>query len=127
MLPNGSAEEFDEDYSTLLQDLADSSPRSPEDRHFTYADANIDALSNYLGIKWQSSKSVPFRIKVPYLGFRWNLHTQKVHLPNEKKAKYLAAIDEWKKKWTHNLLKAQKLYGKLFHMALVIPAGRVMS
>ena len=123
-LPNGSAEEFDEDCSTLLQDLADSSPRSPEDLRFTYADADIDALSTRLGIRWQSSKSVPFGIEVPYLGFRWNLRTQKVHLPDEKKAKYLAAIDEWRKKRTHNLLEAQKLYGKLFHAALVIPAGR---
>ena len=66
---------------------------------------------------------IPFGEEVPYLGFRWNLCTQVVHLPDEKKAKYLAAIEEWKAKRTHNLLKTQKLYGKLLHAALVIPAG----
>ena len=47
-----------------------------------------------------------------------------MHLPDEKKAKYLAAIEEWKAKRMHNLLETQKLYGKLSHAALVIPAGR---
>ena len=67
---------------------------------------------------------IPFGKEVPYLGFHWNLRTQVVHLPDEKKAKYLAAIEEWKAKCTHNLLETQKLYGKLSHAALVIPAGR---
>ena len=48
----------------------------------------------------------------------------KVYIPDEKKAKYLAAIAEWGKKRTHNLLEAQQLHGKLLHAALVIPAGR---
>ena len=47
-----------------------------------------------------------------------------VHLPDEKKAKYLVAIAEWKEKRTHNLLETQRLHGKLQHAALVIPAGR---
>ena len=47
-----------------------------------------------------------------------------VHLPEEKKAKYLAAIAEWETKRAHNLLEAQKIYGKLLHASLVIPAGR---
>jgi hypothetical protein len=47
-----------------------------------------------------------------------------VHLPEEKKAKYLVAILEWGKKCTHNLLETQQLYGKLLHVALVIPAGQ---
>ena len=53
---------------------------------------DIDRLSYVLGIKWQSAKTIPFGEEVPYLGFHWNLHTQVVHLPDEKKAKYLAAI-----------------------------------
>ena len=47
-----------------------------------------------------------------------------MYLPDEKKTKYLAAIADWGSKRTHNLLEAQALYGKLFHVALVIPAGR---
>ena len=77
-----------------------------------------------LGIEWESSKSVPFGTEVPYLGFRWDLHARVVHLPKEKKTKYLAAITEWEKRRTHNLLEVQKLHGKLQHASMVIPAGR---
>ena len=123
-LPSGPTEEFDEDCSAPLQDLAESSHRSPQDHDFAYADADIDKLSARLGIKWQASKSVPFGEEVPYLGFRWNLRSRKVYLPDEKKAKYLAAIAEWGGRRTHNLLEVQRLHGKLLHAALVIPAGR---
>ena len=121
---NGLAEEFDEDCSTSLRDLSRTSPRPPTDHEFTYTDADIDRLSAQLGVKWQDSKSIPFGEEVPYLGFRWNLRTQKVHLPDKKKAKYLAAISEWKGSRTHNLIETQRLHGKLLHASLVIPAGR---
>ena len=123
-LPSGHAEEFDEDCSTSLCNLSLSSPRSPDDCEFTYADADIDELSSRLGIKWQSSKSIPFREEVPYLGFRWNLRTQVVYLLEETKVKYLVAIAEWRGKWAHNLIEMQQLHGKLVHAALVIPARR---
>ncbi len=123
-LPNGSPEEFDEDCSATLHDLADASPRATEDQVFAYAEADINALSKRLGIRWEVSKSVPFGTEVPYLGFRWNLRTRIVYLLEEKKEKYLAAIAEWESKRTHNLLETQKLYGKLLHASLVMPAGR---
>ena len=123
MLPSGHAEEFDEDCSTPLQDLSNRSPRSPDDQKFAYADADIDRISARLGVVWQASKSVPFGTEVPYLGFRWDLHARKVYLPDEKKLKYLAAIADWGRKRTHDLLETQKLHGKLLHAALVIPAG----
>ncbi len=122
-LPNGSPEEFDEDCSTTLCDLADASPCAMEDQVFAYADADINALSKRLGIWWEVLKSVPFGMEVPYLGFHWNLHTHIVYLLEEKKEKYLAAIAEWESKRTHNLLEMQKLYGKLLHTSLVMPAG----
>ena len=123
-LPNSSMEEFDEDCSEPLQDLANSSPCPPEDRTFTYANTDIDELSTRLGIRWQPAKTVPFGTEVLYLGFQWDLRSRKVFLLDEKKTKYLAAIAEWGVKRTHNLLEVQKLYGKLMHAALVIPAGR---
>ena len=122
-LPNGSSEEFNEDCSTVLQDLADAFPRSLKDREFTYTDADIDVVSARLGIQWEASKSVPFMTEVPYLGFQWNLHTHVVSLLEDKRTKYLAAIVEWEGRCTHNLLKTQKLYGKLLHASLVVPAG----
>ena len=123
-LPDGAGQEFDEDCSAALQDLANTSLRTTEDALFAYADPDIDALSTRLGIKWEASKSTPFGTEVPYLGFRWDLRTRIVHLPEEKKAKYLAAIAEWEKKRTHNLLEVQRLHGKLQHVSMVIPAGR---
>lgn len=123
-LPNGFAEEFDEDCNTTLCDFNINSPHSQEDHKFTYADTDIDQLSEHLSIKWQATKLIPFGIEVPYLGFWWDLQWQEVHLPDEKKAKYLAAIVKWKEKHTHNLLETQGLYGKLLHTALVIPAGQ---
>jgi hypothetical protein len=122
-LPSSAAQEFDEDCSTLLQDLAETSPCTTEDLLFAYADTDIDKLSAWLGIRWETSKSVPFGMEVLYLGFCWNLGTRIIHLLKEKKTKYLAAIVEWKSKCTHNLLEMQKLYRKLLHISLVIPAG----
>ena len=58
------------------------------------------------------------------MGFRWNLRSRVVYLPDEKKTRYLAVIAQWKKKRTHNLLETQRLYRKLLHAMLVIPAGQ---
>jgi hypothetical protein len=44
------------------------------------------------------------------------------YILDEKRTKYLAAITEWEKERTHNLLDTQRLYGKLLHATLVIPA-----
>ena len=123
-LPSGVQEEFDEDCSTILQDLAKTSPRTAEDQSFTYADADIDELSERLGIRWEPSKSVPFGAEIPYLGFSWNLRTRIIQLLDGKRTKYLSAIEEWEERRTHNLLETQKLYGKLHHATMVLPAGR---
>ena len=88
-----------------------------------YANKDIDQISQHLSICWEHSKTVPFSSEVPYLGFCWDLHNWAVHLREEKKAKYLAAITEWDQRKKHNLLKVQKLYRKFLHAALVIPAG----
>jgi hypothetical protein len=119
-LPNGSQEEFDEDCSTALRDLAGISTRLDQDQEFSYTDADIDRISARLRICWEPSKSVPFGTEVPYIGFRWNLHTCIVHLLEGKRTKYLAAIREWEKSHMHNLSETQKLYGKLLHASLVI-------
>ena len=123
-LPSGLAEEFDEDCSTDIIDLANTCPCTPEEQGFTYAEADIDQLSERLGIRWESSKSVPFSTEVPYLGFLWNLHTRRVRLLDTKRIRYLVAITEWEQKRTHNLPETQRLYGKLLHASLVFPAGR---
>ena len=123
-MPDGRPEEFDEDMATPLCDFSHASARSPDDAIFTYADQDIDLLSDELGIPWETSKTIPFRSIVPYLGFVWDLDARSVAIPAEKKLKYLDAIKEWEKKPTHALAEVQKLYGKLLHASLVVTAGR---
>ena len=123
-LPDGSLEEFDKDCSMTLADLADVSPCSVNDRAFAYMDTDIDKISSLLGICWEPSKSIPFREEVSYLGFHWDLHARRVYLLEEKRVKYLAVIMEWENVRMHNLLDTQRIYGKLLHATLVLPAGR---
>ena len=124
VMPDGRLEEFDEDMSFPLCDLSSTSPRPADNALFTYADADIDRVSDELRIPWEHSKTVPFSNIVPYLGFVWNLSACTVEVPLEKKHKYRATIEEWKKKPWHSLAEVQKLYSKLLHTTLVVPAGR---
>ena len=121
-MPNGRSEEFNEDMANPLQDLSGTSEHSPDDACFTYTDDDIDRLSNKLGIPWETSKTIPFGSTVFYLCFIWDLDTRIVTISVEKKLKYLNAIEEWEKKPTHALAEVQRLYGKLLHASLVVPA-----
>ena len=86
--------------------------------------ADIDALSDKLGIPWETKKDIPFSTVAPFIGFSWDLANRTVSLPESKKAKYLQAILEWESKLRHTLDDAQKLYGKLLHACHILPAGR---
>lgn len=123
-LPDDSSAEFDEDAAFPITDHSLRSNRSVPDSLFTYCDADVDLISAQLGIPWEPSKTVPFASIVPYLGFDWNLANRTVALTEKKRAKYSAAIEEWLPRAAHNLEEAQKLYGKLLHASLVLPAGR---
>ena len=122
-MPDGCPEEFDEDMATPLCDFSHTSACSPDNAIFTYADQDVDLLSDKLGILWETSKTIAFGPIVPYLGFLWDLNTCSVAIPVEKKLKYLNAIKEWEKKLMHALAEVQKLYCKLLHASLVITAG----
>jgi hypothetical protein len=124
LMPNDHHEEFDEDCSTPILNLSNQSPRSIEDAKFTYAMADIDQLSDELGIPWEITKDIPFSSEAPFIGFLWNLETYTVAIPDSKKTKYLNEIFLWEKKRTHDLKEVQKLYGKLLHACQVVPAGR---
>ena len=123
-MPDDSPAEFDEDASCPITDYSFLPDRSEVDSVFTYCDADIDRISDQLGIPWEPSKTVPFAASVPFLGFDWNLSDRTVALTEGKKVKYRAAIEAWLPNSTHDLEETQKLYGKLLHTCLVIPAGR---
>ena len=123
-LPDGSPAEFDEDAACPIADYSSLPNRSEVDSSFSYCDADINHISGQLGIPWEPSKTIPFSSSVPFLGFDWNLSDRTVALTDGKKSKYRAAIAEWLPNPTHDLEETQKLYGKLLHACLVLPAGR---
>ena len=87
--------------------------------------ADIDALSDKLGIPWETKKDIPFSTVALFIGFSWDLANHTVSLPESKKVKYLQAILEWESKPKHILDDAQKLYRKLLHACHILPARRV--
>ena len=142
-MPNDLPKEFDEDASFAIQDLSQASERyfstctsltpakpffiahrSEEDSKYTYCMADIDTLSDELGIPWEKMKDIPFSTMVPFIGFMWDLDACTVNLSDSRKEKYLQAILDWEIKPRHVLGKVQKLYGKLLHACHVLPSGQ---
>ena len=122
--PDGTLDEHVEDCQFPCQDLSSQSPRSPEDSLYTYNFHDIDKLSDILGIPWEKSKDQPFSTSTSYIGLKWDLDRLEVALTAEKRQKYSLAILNWHSRHKHDLNDVQKLYGKLLHACLVIPAGR---
>ncbi|KAJ3504587.1 hypothetical protein NLJ89_g7862 [Agrocybe chaxingu] len=124
VLPDGAIFEMVEDCSFPLQDFCTKSRDASTDGDYTYSLADIDRLSERLGIPWEASKDVPFGSSPPYIGLIWDLDARSVSLAPAKVAKYTLAIEKWFTSPTHVLEEVQKLYGKLLHACLVIPSGR---
>ena len=123
-MPSNLSAEFDEDVASPIWNYSDSSMHSPANKEFTYCDADIGNLSEKLGIPWEGLKTVPFSDTIPYLGFDWDLPSHTISVKAGKKEKYKVAIKEWLSKPIHTLEEVQKLYGKLLHISLIIPARR---
>lgn len=123
-MPSGRTEEHDDSMRFPVCDLSGQSPRSSNDVRFSYCMADIDAVSDPLGIPWEKSKDIDFASEFPFTGLVWNIATRSVSLSEEKKSRYLDAIQTWLEARSHTLPEVQKLYGKLLHAALVVPAGR---
>ena len=77
-MPNDAHEEFTEDMAFPIQDLSRASPRSLMDSQFSYCMADIDSLSDKLGIPWERAKDVPFSSSIPYIGFLWDITTVRI-------------------------------------------------
>ena len=122
--PDGTLDEHVEDCRFPCLDLSAFSPRSAEDALYSYNFDDIDSISLALGIPWEKSKDRPFSTSSSYIGFNWDLETLTVSLTAEKRQKYSDSINTWLLRARHDLNDVQKLYGKLLHACLVIPAGR---
>lgn len=123
-MPDGRLEEFDEDMQHPIRDLSSASPRSPADALYTCTIADVDRISVPLGYRWEASKDIPFCSRPLFIGFEWDLTACEVSLPDSKKQKYLNTIEAWLDRRAHALEEVRKLYGKLLHASLVLPAGR---
>ena len=121
---DGTLNEHVEDCHFPCRDLSSCSSRSEEDALYAYNFDDIDALSDALGIPWEKSKDLPFSTSSSYIGFKWDLRDHTVSLTPEKRQKYSGAIADWLLHPRHALNDVQKLYGKLLHACLVVPAGR---
>lgn len=115
---------YAEDCRFPICDLSSSSPRCLADAEFCCAFADIDRASSPLGTPWEPTKDTAFTFIALYLGLLWSLVQLTVQLSPAKKEKYQDAITDWHSRRTHVLLDVQKLYGKLLHACLVVPAGR---
>lgn len=122
---DGVAAELFEDCEFPLLDLRrDGKGGGGDEGAYTYGMEDIDAFSAEVGIPWEKSKDQPFASVGQYVGLVWDLGSRTVALPEDKAAKYLAAVGAWQEKRTHSLHEVQQLYGRLLHAALVVPAGR---
>ena len=119
---DGTLEEFDKDCTFPCKDLSASSDRPVEDRSYTYNFDDIDTASHLLGIPWEVSKDRPFASSTTYIGFDWNIETNRVSLADSKKEKYLVATENWFLQTSHTLEEVEKLYSKLLHACFVRPS-----
>lgn len=92
---DSSIEEFNENCSVPIKDLAGKSHRSKEDRTFTYNIVDIDTISEDLGIPWEISKDQPFDSLTIYIGFVWDIAQHMVAISPAKTEKYIGAINDW--------------------------------
>ena len=123
LLPDGSFEEYAEDLSHPLRVFSATNEASI-DSLFAYSFADINNISDELGVPWADEKDSPFSACPRYIGFDWHLETQHVRLPPDKKEKYVEAIRGWLAKETHTLDELERLYGRLLWAANVVPVGR---
>ena len=116
ILQDGRIEEFAEDLRFPLQIKSGG--------EFPYSLADIDKVSEELGIPWETQKDIDFSPAAIFTGMLWDVENYTVALAETKRTKYLAAIEDWKRSATHTLEEVQKLHGKLMHASAIVPEGR---
>ena len=107
----------------MLHDFAATRNEPTDENPYPYNLADVDSISNALGIPWEPSKDVPFTLTPTFISFTWDLEQRMVSLAEVKRHKYLSALHEWSTKRTHTLHKAQELLSKLTHALQILPEG----
>ncbi len=118
-------EEFDEDMERPIRDLSQSLPCSNEDGVFSYCFADINALSEELGVPWKLKKDFHFTsFAARYTGILWHLDVRTLLLPSDRREKYQDTITTWLSRPVHTLKQVRVLYGCLLSCTCVVPSGR---
>lgn len=91
--PDGSSEEFNDSCQHPIKILLDNSHTPNTDTMFPYSLKHIDTISEKLEIPWERSKDHPFTSFFTYLGFLWDIDNKLISLTNQKRAKYIQAIN----------------------------------
>ena len=99
-------------------------PISTDPPSFSYSLSDIYNLAARLGWPWKESKTKPFSEEFKYLGFIWNLSTKTVHVPDNKKTRYLSKLEPWVVGQKFSKKDAESLLGTLVHCSLALPDGR---
>jgi len=86
--PDGCSEEWHEDMRFPIR----SFPQQNLDQKHTYNIEDINDISKFLGISWQTSKDILFASTTTFIGLEWDLENRMVSLLEKKILKYHNAI-----------------------------------
>lgn len=88
--------------------------------HHTWTEEDFIGLTSSIGVPWSLEKLRPLSVVQRYIGFDWNLATQSVSLPQEKRTKIITLIKSWRQKDFKALAHdAASLHGKLVHVSCI--------
>ncbi|KAE8229867.1 hypothetical protein CF326_g5147 [Tilletia indica] len=79
----------------------------------------VHAATKDLGFPWHPSKRSEFDTSVKYLGFIWNLESQTVMLPDEKRLQFADLAKRFTTSEPRSLKELRELSGSLQHVAMM--------
>lgn len=83
----------------------------------------IQQLAVQLGWPWKPAKTQPFNSVSRYLGFTWDLDSKSVHIPEDKRKKYISKAEAWLARKNHSRKEVESILGTLVHCSLALPDG----
>lgn len=100
-------------------------PSGCETISFTYAynQTDIETVTEVLGVPWAAQKWQDFAFEVECLGFRWDTWHKRVYLPEGKRVKYLARVNNILVHPRVRLQLLEKVHGCLMHITFVHRMG----
>ena len=91
---------------------------------FSYDLDDIYAIADALGWPWKRSKTRSFATVFKYIGFLWDLNHKTIHIPDDKKSRYIQKLSPWVSNASFSRKEAESILGTLIHCSLALPEGR---